>query len=117
MASLTSVQEDALFHGQQPCSSPEPRRRLSCLCVQVIIIVRGVESIRVVEQYSAPILLALAAALLAWALSAAGGVGPMLSSPSQVGPRRPSRSWNDAFMPLGAVGGLWGIRSRAHEGT
>jgi hypothetical protein len=54
--------------------------------MQVAIIVRGVESIRIVEQYSAPILLALAAALLAWALSAAGGVGPMLSSPSQAGP-------------------------------
>uniref|UniRef100_A0A7R9V9M8 Nitrate reductase n=2 Tax=Chlamydomonas euryale TaxID=1486919 RepID=A0A7R9V9M8_9CHLO len=41
------------------------------------------EAIRALEKYSAPLLIALSAALLAWALSAAGGVGPMLSAPSQ----------------------------------
>jgi cytosine/uracil/thiamine/allantoin permease len=49
----------------------------------VAIILRGIESIRVLEKYSAPVLVALALALLAWALNAAGGVGPMLSAPSQ----------------------------------
>lgn len=54
------------------------------LCLQVAIIVKGVESIRVVEGVAAPILTGLALALLAWALHSAGGFGPMLSSPSQV---------------------------------
>jgi hypothetical protein len=53
---------------------------------QVAIIVKGIESIRLLEKYSAPVLVALAAALLAWALTAAGGFGPMLSAPSQFAP-------------------------------
>lgn len=47
---------------------------------QVLIIVRGIESIKVVEQYSAPVLILLSAALFAWAIGTAGGFGPMLSS-------------------------------------
>lgn len=56
------------------------------LCdLQVAIVVRGIDTIKAIETLSAPILVALAAALLAWALTAAGGVGPMLAAPSQVG--------------------------------
>lgn len=33
---------------------------------------------------AAPVLVALAAALLAWALSAAGGAGPLLAAPSRL---------------------------------
>jgi hypothetical protein len=51
---------------------------------QVCIVVRGIDTIKAIETLSAPILVALAAALLAWALTAAGGLGPMLAAPSQV---------------------------------
>lgn len=47
---------------------------------QVLIIVRGIESIKVVEQYSAPVLIVLSAALFGWAISTAGGLGSMLAS-------------------------------------
>jgi cytosine/uracil/thiamine/allantoin permease len=47
-------------------------------------VVRGIDTIKAIETLSAPILVALAAALLAWALTAAGGLGPMLAVPSQV---------------------------------
>ena len=56
---------------------------------QVLVLIRGMESIRAVEKYSAPVLIFLCAALLAWALSAAGGFGPMLSQPSAFGPGMP----------------------------
>lgn len=54
--------------------------------VQVAIITRGMESIRLVEEYGAPILILLSVALLTWAWTSAGGLGPMLSTPSQFGP-------------------------------
>lgn len=46
---------------------------------------RGVESIRNVEKAAAPLLVGLSAALLVWAVNAAGGFGPMLAQPSQFG--------------------------------
>ena len=46
---------------------------------------RGVESIRDVEKAAAPLLVGLSAALLVWAVNAAGGFGPMLAQPSQFG--------------------------------
>jgi cytosine/uracil/thiamine/allantoin permease len=52
--------------------------------MQVCIVVRGIDTIKDIETCSAPILVALAVALLVWALSAAGGLGPMLAAPSQV---------------------------------
>ena len=46
---------------------------------QVVIIVRGIESIRIAEKASAPVLIGLSAAVLIWAVRTAGGWGPMLS--------------------------------------
>jgi NCS1 family nucleobase:cation symporter-1 len=50
----------------------------------VAIIVQGINSIKAIEKYSAPVLVALALALLAWAVASAGGFGPMLSAPSRL---------------------------------
>ena len=47
--------------------------------LQVVIIVRGIESIRIAEKASAPVLIGLSAAVLIWAVRTAGGWGPMLS--------------------------------------
>ena len=44
-----------------------------------MIIVRGIESIRIAEKASAPVLIGLSAAVLVWAVRTAGGWGPMLS--------------------------------------
>jgi NCS1 family nucleobase:cation symporter-1 len=46
--------------------------------VQVLIIVRGLEGIRVLESASAPLLLAGGLALLWWAIQAGGGLGHVL---------------------------------------
>ena len=54
--------------------------------IQVLVLIKGIESIRVVEKYSAPILIGLSAALMCWAFWRANGLGPMLSATSQFGP-------------------------------
>src|SRR5262249_14689415 len=49
----------------------------------VLVVWRGIGSIRLLLNVKAPLLLALGLALLAWAYVSAGGLGPMLSQPSQ----------------------------------
>ncbi|HWZ42824.1 MAG TPA: NCS1 family nucleobase:cation symporter-1 [Candidatus Saccharimonadales bacterium] len=51
--------------------------------INLLVILRGIESIRLLQGISAPILLGVGLLLLAWAWSTAGGFGPMLSAPSQ----------------------------------
>ncbi|KAJ6830635.1 putative purine-uracil permease NCS1 [Iris pallida] len=54
--------------------------------VQLGIIWRGMEGIRDLEKYSAPVLVLLTCCLLCWAYVEAGGFGPMLSLPSRLPP-------------------------------
>ena len=49
----------------------------------VLVILRGIETIRFLQGVSAPFLLLIGFALLLWARSKAGGFGPMLASPSK----------------------------------
>lgn len=51
--------------------------------INLAVILKGVEYIRVLQGISAPILLAVGLLLLAWAYRTAGGFGPMLAAPSQ----------------------------------
>ena len=51
--------------------------------LNVIVIVRGIKTIRFLQGITAPFLLLIGLALLLWARSKAGGFGPMLSTPSQ----------------------------------
>ncbi|KAK9818784.1 hypothetical protein WJX74_008362 [Apatococcus lobatus] len=77
--------------------------------LQVGIILRGIESIKEVEQAAAPFLILLSAALLAWAWRTAGGLGPMLAAPSQFGPGQPQagRFWHVFWPALTANVGYW----------
>jgi NCS1 family nucleobase:cation symporter-1 len=52
--------------------------------VQVVIILRGLEGIKKLETWSAPLLLAAGAALLFWAIDAGGGLGRILSESSRL---------------------------------
>jgi nucleobase:cation symporter-1, NCS1 family len=51
--------------------------------INLAVILKGVEYIRVLQGISAPILLAVGLLLLTWAYRRAGGFGPMLTAPSR----------------------------------
>jgi nucleobase:cation symporter-1, NCS1 family len=51
--------------------------------MNVFIIYRGMNAVRIFENWAAPIVLVLAIALLAWVMNRAGGVGPLLNHPSK----------------------------------
>jgi nucleobase:cation symporter-1, NCS1 family len=51
--------------------------------INLAVILKGIEYIRILQGISAPILLAVGVLLLVWAYRAAGGFGPMLSGPSK----------------------------------
>ncbi|MGA9185159.1 MAG: NCS1 family nucleobase:cation symporter-1 [Candidatus Acidiferrales bacterium] len=51
--------------------------------LHVIVILRGIETIRVLQGVTGPALILLGLATLVWAYRRAGGLGPMLSAPSQ----------------------------------
>eukprot|EP01018_Ginkgo_biloba_P020242 Gb_34051 [translate_table: standard] len=77
--------------------------------LQMLIIWNGMDSIRKLENYSAPILMTLSAALLLWAYVNAGGFGSMLSLGSQFGKGSPQegRFWSVFFPSLTANIGFW----------
>lgn len=51
--------------------------------LNIWIIYRGMNAVRVFENWAAPLVLIMAVALLGWAISEAGGLGPMLEKPSK----------------------------------
>jgi NCS1 family nucleobase:cation symporter-1 len=51
--------------------------------INLIVILMGIEYIRILQGISAPVLLAVGLLLLAWAYRTAGGFGPMLAAPSR----------------------------------
>ena len=57
--------------------------------INMLVIYKGIESIRILLDIKAPLLILLGLALLAWAYRAANGFGPMLSQPSAFVPGRP----------------------------
>lgn len=52
-------------------------------CVNLAVILKGIEYIRILQGISAPILLLVGLLLLGWAYRTAGGFGPILSTPSR----------------------------------
>jgi NCS1 family nucleobase:cation symporter-1 len=77
--------------------------------LNLLIIWRGIESVRLLLNLKAPLLIALGLALLAWAYHVAGGFGPILSQPSQFGPggTKAGRFWAFFFPALTANVGFW----------
>jgi nucleobase:cation symporter-1, NCS1 family len=75
----------------------------------IFIIYRGMNAVRVFENWAAPIVLAMAAALLVWAVGRAGGLGPMMSQPSRF--RTLGEFW-PVFVPsLTGMVGFWATPS------
>lgn len=77
--------------------------------MHLYFIKNGTESIRWLESYAAPFLIAMGLALLAWAYSEAGGFGEMLSTPSQFaeGGAREGQFWGVFIASLTAMVGFW----------
>jgi nucleobase:cation symporter-1, NCS1 family len=81
--------------------------------LNVLVIYKGIDSIRLLLNVKAPLLIAMGLLLLFWATSRAGGFGPMLSTPSQFAPGGSKEGqFFDFFFPAltGAVG-FWATLS------
>jgi len=73
--------------------------------LHVIVIVLGIRTIKFLQGVTAPFLLAIGLALLAWAVVKAGGFGPMLATPSKF---QTFREFFRFFIPsLTGVVGFW----------
>lgn len=81
--------------------------------LNVLVIWRGVDSIRVLLNVKAPLLILMGLALLAWAHERAGGFGPMLSTPSQFDAGQPKEGqfWKFFFPALTGAVGFWATLS------
>ena len=81
--------------------------------INMFVIYKGVESIRVLLNVKAPLLILLGLALLAWAYVQAGGFGLMLSTPSAFEPGQPKAGqfWPFFFPALTAMIGFWATLS------
>ncbi len=82
-------------------------------CINMLVIYKGIESIRFLLDIKAPLLIALGLALLAWAYQQAGGFGPMLSQPSQFVPGgiKEGQFWLVFFPSLTGMIGFWATLS------
>ena len=86
---------------------------LAFWAIQVAILWKGVESIRLLETLAAPFLIVMGVALLGWAYVKAGGFGTMLSTPSTfaAGGPREGQFLSVFFPSLTAMVGFWATLS------
>jgi NCS1 family nucleobase:cation symporter-1 len=81
--------------------------------INMAVVYKGIDSIRVLLNIKAPLLLALGLILLAWAYRAAGGFGPILSQPSAFdsGQAKAGQFWSFFFPALTGMIGFWATLS------
>jgi NCS1 family nucleobase:cation symporter-1 len=81
--------------------------------INMLVIYKGIDSIRILLNIKAPLLIILGLALLWWAYDRANGFGPMLSQPSAFDPGRPQAGqfWGFFFPALTAMVGFWATLS------
>lgn len=77
--------------------------------LNMLVVWRGVESIRFLQSFSAPFMLIMSALLLWFMLRKAGGFGPMLSAPSHFASSHDF--WKFFFPSLTAMVGYWATLS------
>lgn len=73
-------------------------------CVNVFFIIRGTESIKFLETWAAPFLIAMGLALLFWGISRTDGLGAMLAITQ---PKEPKPFWPLFWPNLTAMVGFW----------
>lgn len=77
--------------------------------LNILIIYRGMNAVRVFENWAAPLVLIMALVLLIWAVGRADGVGPMLSHPSKF--QTMGEFWAVFVPSLTAMIGFWATLS------
>ena len=94
-------------------SAPQLACFLLFWAINMLVIYRGIETIRFLLNIKAPLLIALGLLLLAWAYRRAGGFGPILSQPSAfvVGGPKAGQFWWFFFPALTANIGFWATLS------
>ncbi|MCA9708451.1 MAG: NCS1 family nucleobase:cation symporter-1 [Myxococcales bacterium] len=113
---VNALTGDALVGADLPVLGIDPGE-ITCFVVfwllQIVIIHRGVESIRLLETAAAPFLIAIGLLLLGWAYAEAGGLGAMLSNRGQFGPGGAREGeFLSVFVPsLTAMVGFWATLS------
>lgn len=82
---------------------------LAFWAIQFWFIVHGMESIRKLETWTAPLKIAICFVLLAWVYDKAGGFGPLLDKPSAFVPGGPKEGqfWTTFWPSLTAMVGFW----------
>ncbi len=81
--------------------------------VNMVVIYRGIDTIRWLLNIKAPLLIALGLLFLYWAYRKAGGFGPILSQPSQfdAGQPKAGQFWKYFFPALTGMVGFWATLS------
>lgn len=74
--------------------------------INMAVIYKGIESIRILLNIKAPLLILLGLALLAWAYQQAGGFGEMLAKPSQFAPGEPKAGQFGSYFVLALTGNV-----------
>jgi NCS1 family nucleobase:cation symporter-1 len=82
---------------------------LAFWAIQFYYIVHGMESIRKLETYTAPLKIVICFVLLYWVYNRAGGFGPLLEQPSQfvAGGKKAGQFWSTFWPSLTAMVGFW----------
>ncbi len=77
--------------------------------VQLLFVTKGLDAVRRLETWTAPLKLLICVALLWWALSKAGGLGPILAAKSAYADGGPKAGlfWRDFGPALTAMTGFW----------
>jgi NCS1 family nucleobase:cation symporter-1 len=81
--------------------------------INMWVVFKGIDSIRLLLAIKAPLLIALGLLLLAWAYREAGGFGPILSQPSafEIGQPKAGQFWSFFFPALTGMVGFWATLS------
>jgi len=81
--------------------------------INMAVVYKGIDSIRLLLNFKAPLLIALGLLLLWWAWRNAGGFGPILSQPSAFDPGQPKAGqfWGFFFPALTGMIGFWATLS------